>query len=302
MEAVGADELHLERSIPADASLGRVLALVRYLRAHCEWDARQTPETLVPYLLEEAHEVAESVRELRRAGDDASPAERELAGELGDLLLNIAFQIVLAEERGAFGPGEVVASLEGKMIARHPHVYGDAEAPPDWESLKARERATDGRASGDDRPPGRPSPGDPLAGIPAGLEALSRALRVQERASGVGFDWPDVSGAMEKLREEVDELDAGLAATGEDRAASPSSAGPTPSPEVVDEAGDLLFAAVNVCRLAGVHPESALTGATEKFVGRFRQVAERAEAEGLDLRTAGLEALDRLWDGVKADE
>lgn len=224
---------------------------------------------------------------MRRA-DDA-----ELPGELGDLLLNLAFQIVLAEERRAFGAAEVVAELERKMVARHPHVYGDAEQAPDWERMKAGERAE--RA-------GRAGAGngghDPLAGVPAGLEPLSRALRVQERAAGVGFDWPDVAGALGKLREEVDELEAVV----DGRAASPSSDGPPPSAAVVDEAGDLLFAAINVCRLAGVHPAAALAAGTDKFARRFRAVAERSGAAGLDMTAADLETLDRMWDEVKRGE
>lgn len=240
----------------------------------------------------------------RRTATDGSPEsdEDDLAGELGDLLLNIAFQVVLAEERNAFGPGDVVTKLERKMIARHPHVYGDAEDPPDWESMKAKERDGSGAPCDPEHPSPRP---DPLAGVPAGLEPLSRALRIQERAAGVGFDWPDAAGALEKLREEADELEAVLEADGEAGAvspSSPSSADADPTPRVAEEAGDLLFAAVNVCRLAGVHPDGALAAATEKFADRFRRVAERAHTDGLELRTAGLEALDRIWDGVKAEE
>lgn len=272
------------------------MALVRFLRAHCEWDARQTPESLVPYLLEEAHEVADAVRR----ADDA-----ELPAELGDLLLNVAFQIVLAEERGAFDSERVVARLEEKMIERHPHIYGDAEEAPDWEEMKARQRARGeaavarggtGGTGGAERSGGRAV--DPLAGISAGLEPLSRALRVQERAAGVGFDWPSVDGAIDKVREELKELESLV----EGKAVSPSSAGAAPPPAVVDEAGDLLFAAVNVCRLAGVHPMTALAGATDKFSRRFRAVAERASASGIDMATSDLEALDELWDEVKAAE
>lgn len=220
-----------------------------------------------------------------RRADDA-----ELPGELGDLLLNLAFQIVLAEERRAFGAAEVVAELERKMVARHPHVYGDADEAPDWERMKAGERAERADAGNGRR--------DPLAGVPDGLEPLSRALRVQERAAGVGFDWPDVAGALGKLREEIDELDAVV----DGRAASPSSAGPPPSAAVVDEAGDLLFAAINVCRLAGVHPAAALAAATDKFARRFRAVAERSGAAGIDMTAADLETLDRMWDDVKRGE
>ena len=176
----------MESGRPSDAALGRALALVRYLRIHCPWDARQTPRSLRPYLLEEAHETAEAIM----AEDDGA-----LRSELGDLLLNVAFQLVLGEERGTFEAEDVVAALEGKMRDRHPHVYGDAEHPPDWERLKAEERHKQGDG------------GDAFAGVPAGLEPLDRAMRVQERAAGLNFDWPDVSGALDKLREEIGELE-----------------------------------------------------------------------------------------------
>lgn len=271
----------MQRALEGDETLARALALVRYLREHCDWDARQTPVSLLPYLLEEAHEVADTVRR----GDDA-----DLPGELGDLLLNLAFQVVLAEERRTFGAPEVIDALEAKMVARHPHVYGDAQEPPDWETLKAEERAaTDGPRSEN----------DPLAGIPTGLEPLSRALRLQDRAAGVGFDWPDAAGAIDKLREEIGELETLL---GDTRPASPSSAGRAPESAVAEEAGDLLFAAVNVCRLAGVHPLPALDAANAKFSRRFRALLTRARHRGLDVRSAGLEALDGIWDEVKADE
>lgn len=276
---------HLGSASPEDVSLARALALVRFLREHCEWDARQTSESLVPYLLEEAHEVADAIRR----GDDA-----ELSSELGDLLLNVAFQVVLAQERGAFGAERVVTRLEEKMIERHPHIYGDAEEAPDWEEMKARQRA--GTVAGSGTTSARAD--DPLAGISAGLEPLSRALRVQERAAGVGFDWPSVDGAIDKVREELCELESLV----EGKAVSPSSAGAAPPAAVVDEAGDLLFAAVNVCRLAGVHPMTALAGATEKFSRRFRAVAERARASGIDMAASDLRALDELWDAVKETE
>lgn len=286
----------MERSRDGDGALGRALALVRHLRDHCDWDARQTPTSLLPYLLEEAHETADAVRR-----ED----EADLRGELGDLLLNIAFQVVLAEERGAFDAADVVQALETKMVARHPHVYGDAEEPPDWETLKAAERARESSPDGDGRPTREgpyPVNSDPLAGIPAGLEPLSRALRTQERAAGIGFDWPDTSGAIAKLREEIAELESLLKGESGGRAASPSSAGTPPDPAVIEEAGDLLFAVINVCRLAGAHPLTALDGATAKFSRRFRAVLRRARARGLDPSTAGLSALDEIWDEVKQEE
>ena len=286
--------LHLQRTRESDAVLGRSLSLVRFLRDRCDWDARQTPISLLPYLLEEAHEVADTVRR----GD-----EGELRGELGDLLLNVAFQIVLAEERGAFGAVEVVDGLEAKMTARHPHVYGGAAEAPDWEKMKAAERArSDPRGTEGSEAENGAAGTDPLSGIPAGLEPLSRALRVQERAAGLGFDWPDIAGAIEKLREEIGELETRLAGRTRVRAASPSSAGTAPDPDVVEEAGDLLFAVVNVCRLAGAHPLTALDAATAKFSRRFRAVVRRAGERGLETGAAGLEALDRIWDEVKAEE
>ncbi len=267
---------HLSRGSPADVALGRALALVRFLRDRCPWDADQTATSLLPYLLEEAHEVADAVRR----GDDA-----ELPGELGDLLLNVAFQIVLAEEREAFGAETVVDALETKMRDRHPHVYGDADEAPDWEGMKASKRSaatTDGHAGH----------ADPFAGVADSIEPLSRAVRVQERAAGVGFDWPDAAGAFEKLREELEELEPLLAA-GKD-------SGNTLE-RLADEAGDVLFSVVNVCRLAGVHPMTALEDATDKFIHRFRRLAARAQAEGLAIEEASLETLDRLWEAAKAE-
>src|SRR5690606_19726999 len=161
--------------------LDRALDLVRFLRIHCPWDAAQTPRSLLPYLLEEAHEVAEAVGD----GDDEA-----LRGELGDLLLNLAFQIVLAEERCAFDAESVVRRLEEKMRRRHPQIYGEGEAEA-WEALKARERGP--RAS-------------ILADLPRGLDPLSRAHWIQERVSAVGFDWADARGAFEKVAEELEEV------------------------------------------------------------------------------------------------
>lgn len=275
---------HAVAADPADASLGRGLALVRFLRERCPWDARQTPRTLRPYLLEEAHEVADAVA----SGDDDA-----LVGELGDLLLNVAFQIVLAEERGSFDAEDVVRALEAKMETRHPHVYGDAEEPPDWEELKAAERAGGAASDASGRRPGDggEGPADPFAGVSEGLDPLSRATRVQERMAAFGFDWADLAGPLAKVREEADELarvaPAAAARIGE------------ASPDVEEEVGDLLFAAVNAARAAGTHPANALLGAIAKFERRSRAMIRLAESRGIDWRTAGLEALDRLWDEVK---
>ena len=268
---------HLAQIRDSDSALGRSLALVRFLRTGCPWDAKQTPSTLRPYLLEEAHEVAEAIRN----GNDI-----ELSSELGDLLLNVAFQVVLAEERGSFGPEEVVAGLEKKMRDRHPHLYGEADEAPDWEELKAKlksESVTD---------PDRSA--DPFDGVQTELEPLSRSLRLQDRAAARNFDWPDVTGALDKLREELGELEREL---------SQLSASTAPDAgledRLEDEIGDLLFAAVNVARLAGIHPSTALERAAGKFSDRFRSLLVLAAERNIDPDESDLETLDRLWDEVK---
>jgi len=302
---------HLAASRSGDEALGRALALVRHLRRHCDWDARQTAGSLLPYLLEEAHEVADAIR----AGDPGS-----LAGELGDLLLNVAFQIVLAEQREDFGAREVVERLETKMVARHPHVYGDAEAAPDWERMKAaerleteegleirpRRRAATLEEAGGERGGGL----DPFTDLPAGLEPLSRALRVQQRAAADGFDWAEVAGAVGKLREEIGELvellEDRAAREAPDPEAAPESegapaSGPATGP-LEEEIGDLLFSAVNVARRAGCHPSASLAGATRKFERRYRALLRLADERDLDPADARLEELESLWAEVKARE
>lgn len=267
---------HLAQIRDADSALGRSLALVRFLRKGCVWDAKQTPSTLRPYLLEEAHEVAEAIRN----GDDV-----ELSSELGDLLLNVAFQIVLAEERGSFGPEEVVAGLERKMRDRHPHLYGEADEAPDWEELKARLKAESESGSGRST--------DPFAGVPTGLEPLSRSLRLQDRAAARNFDWPDVTGALEKLREELGELEQELDRTDVDPADVDLR------DRIEDEVGDLLFAAVNVARIVEIHPATALERAAGKFTARFRALLDLAAERNIDPDESDLETLDRLWEEVK---
>jgi MazG family protein len=257
-----------DAAVPADSSepvLDRALDLVRFLRAHCDWDAAQTPTSLLPYLIEEAHETADAVA----ASDDEA-----LAGELGDLLLNVAFQVVLAEERRAFSAGDVISILESKMRRRHPHIYGEGPRS-DWDMLKAQER---GRVTGT---------ASLLHGIASGLEPLSRSQRIQERVATVGFDWPDAAGALAKVREEVAEVSELL-----DR---PGSA------DLEEEVGDLLFAVVNLARLSGVHSMTALVRANAKFSARFGALEELAASRGVMLGEATLEEMDVLWDEVKKD-
>lgn len=248
---------------PAEPALDRALDLVRFLRANCEWDAAQTPLSLLPYLLEEAHETVDAVAEGR---------EDALAGELGDLLLNVAFQIVLAEERRAFSAEDVVGTLESKMRRRHPHLYGDGPRV-EWETLKARERGQ------------TPLPESLLHGVASGLEPLARAQRMQERVATVGFDWPDAGGALAKVHEEVLEVSELLDRPG--------------SEKLEEEIGDLLFAVVNLARLSGVHAMKAMVLANAKFARRFGALEELALDRGVKLGEAALEELDSLWDEVK---
>jgi len=257
-----------------EPTLDDTLALVRDLRRRCEWDAAQTHESLRPYLIEESHEVDEALR----VGDDALLRE-----ELGDLLLQILFHSVIAEERGAFGLHDVARGLVTKMKARHPHLYGDGEKRS-WEAMKARKR----RSIAD--------------GLPVDLPALHRAHRLQDRAAGVGFDWPDADGPAAKVEEELQEARELLAT-------APVQFTPHGAPvldarheRLEDELGDLLFACVNLCRKAGVHASLALDRANRKFAERFARVEALAAERGITVGDAGLEALDALWDEVKAGE
>jgi nucleoside triphosphate diphosphatase len=260
-------------AVPA-ASLDRALALVRFLRRGCPWDAAQTPRSLIPYLLEEAHEVADAIAEQRRA---------ELPGELGDLLLNLAFQIVIAEEQGEFGAAEVVAELEDKMRRRHPHLYGAGEAE-DWETLKAREHGRDSL----------------LSGLAKGLDPLTRAHRIQERVASVGFDWASAHGAFEKVAEELEEVREALTlVAGPTAAERPAAPAPDALAALEEELGDLLFAVVNLTRLAGTHALHALGRANTKFAARFAALERLAVQRGVRLGEASLEELDRLWEEVK---
>jgi len=275
--APGAESDPGEHHFPGPGTLDRALNLVRYLRKECPWDAEQTAESLIPYLLEETHEVVDAIR----SGD-----ARALEGELGDLLLNIAFQIVVAEEAGRLDATSVYGSLERKMIGRHPQIFGGGEARS-WAELKAEERALDAatrQRAGEEPDSGR----GVLAGLASGLDPLTKSLRMQERAASVGFDWDDHHGPMAKVTEELAEVSEAI-----DRGEAE---------EVLEEVGDLLFAAVNLARLAGAHPTTALARANEKFKRRFERVEDIAAERSVDMATAGLDALDAIWDEVKREE
>ena len=250
-----------------DSALGRALGLVRELRQRCPWDRAQTPQTLRPYLVEEALELDQAIQ------TDDPEAMRD---ELGDLLLHLAFQIVIAEERSQFNAEVVTRTLEEKMWRRHPNLFGESRASrPDhagWELVKRREPRAGGKRG-------------TLAGLPATLPPLLMAYRLQERAAGIGFDWPDASGPLAKVKEEIGELER---ETGNGRRET-----------IEDEIGDLLFATVNLARKLGIDPRAALERANLKFTDRFEKVEKLAEERGLEMGRASLEELDTLWNEVK---
>ena len=252
---------------PEPRPLDDALALMKDLRGRCEWDREQTHSSLRPYLIEEAHEVDDAIA----GGDDAT-----LRDELGDLFLQVLFHAVVAEERGAFTMQDVAGALIAKMRARHPHLYGDGIKRP-WESMKAAKAA---RSTLEE-------------GLPAGLPSLHRAHRLQDRAAGVGFDWPDALGPLAKVREEVDEVA---------RLIDPDTGAVADADALEAELGDLLFAVVNLCRKTGVHGALALDRTTAKFVRRYAAMERLAAADGKALPSLTLEDQDHYWDAVKRDE
>jgi ATP diphosphatase len=263
-----------------NSALGRALAMVRDLRVRCPWDRAQTRESLRPYLVEEVLELDHAL------GEGETQAIRD---EVSDLLLHLAFQLVIAEERREFSPDDVAATLEQKMRRRHPHLFDLGGAEP-WERIKRRERQ-----------------GRTLAGITPTLPPLLKAYRLQERAASVGFDWSDTAGPLAKVREELAEVEAELArakpASTRPRASEDPNTPTRPASDaLIEEIGDLLFAVVNLARKAGVQPESALDRANRKFRDRFEAMERLAESRGIQVPGAALDALDALWDEVKAGE
>ena len=252
---------HLEPVSDAPSGLAELMEIMRRLRdphGGCSWDREQTFDTIAPYTIEEAYEVADAIRR-----DDMA----ELKDELGDLQLQVVYHARMAEERGAFALNDVMMAICGKMIRRHPHVFGEEAESPGWEALKAAERH--GRHDG-----------SALAGVALALPALKRAEKIQRHAARVGFDWPDAAGPRAKIDEELAELD---------QTASPD--------EQVHELGDLLFSVVNLARHLGIDPETALREATQRFEDRFRQV-ESIAAE--PLHQMSIDQLEALWQRAKA--
>jgi MazG family protein len=255
-------------------SLDDTLALTRDLRKRCEWDAAQTHESLRPYLIEEAHELDDAIR---------LEDSRLMREELGDVLLQVLFHSVMAEERGEFTFSDVAQGLITKMKGRHAHLYGDAAREP-WERMKSKQRQS-------------------IAdGLPIALPALHRAHRLQDRAAGVGFDWPDVDGPAAKVEEELEEVRQELRASPRRASAGAPSLMDAGHYALEAELGDLLFAVVNLCRKAGVHASIALDKANAKFERRFTRIEKLARERGVDITHAGLEKLDSLWDEAKSGE
>jgi ATP diphosphatase len=257
-----------------------IMAALRTPKTGCPWDLEQTFETIAPYTIEEAYEVADAIT--RGDTDD-------LRDELGDLLLQVVFHARMAQERGLFDFGGVVEAITEKLLRRHPHVFGDArDMTPEqvkglWGRIKAQEKAERAaRGKADDRNAGA------LAGIPAGLPGLTRALKLQQKAGAVGFDWNDPKAVLAKIREEADEIEREL--DRKDMAA------------VGAETGDLLFALVNLARHLDLDPESALRATNAKFERRFAYIERTLALRGKAPQDATLAEMDALWDEAKMRE
>ena len=261
-------------------ALDRLLAIMARLRDSehgCPWDREQNFATIAPYTIEEAYEVADAIAR----GDMTA-----LKDELGDLLFQVVFHARMAEEAGQFDFTDVAAAIADKMVRRHPYVFGDAEVrsaaaqTAAWEEHKAKERAAKAAAAG--------AAASVLDGVALALPALLRAIKIQQRAARIGFDWPNATPVIAKLAEEIAELEAELA---HDGAADHA--------RIEDEMGDILFAAANLARKLDIDPEAALRRATNKFERRFRRVETMAAERGIG---HDLDSLERLWQETKANE
>lgn len=262
------------------ARLIDIMAALRTPKTGCPWDLQQDFSTIAPYTLEEAYEVADAIAR----GDLA-----DLREELGDLLLQVVFHARMAQEQGAFDFGDVVEGITGKLIRRHPHVFGpssERKHTPQaveglWERIKAEEKAAR-KGARDDH--------GALAGVPVALPALTRALKLQAKAGTVGFDWNDPRAVLRKIREEADEIEAELDRAERDDAATAA------------EVGDLLFAVVNLARHLHVDPEAVLRQTNRKFERRFAAIEQALAAKGKTPAAASLAEMETLWNEAKAKE
>ena len=253
-------------------SIGDLLEIMKMLRAPggCPWDREQRHQSIRKNFIEETYEAVEAI--------DTEDSEL-LQEELGDVLLQIIFHTEMEEEKGSFSFEDVVTGICRKLIVRHPHVFGDVKVEgseqvlANWDEIKKQQK-------------GQKKSADTLESVSRALPALMRSTKVQQRAARAGFDWPEVSGALEKIREEAGELEEAVAGGNRE--------------EIAEELGDLLFSAVNVSRFVKVDAEEALTRAADKFTARFTKVEQMAEARGIDMKEASIEELDKLWEEAKS--
>ena len=257
--------------------LHSIMVRLRDPETGCPWDRVQTLSTLKPCVLEETYELLAA---MDRPDDQSNYVE-----ELGDVLLQVMFQCVMAEQEGRFSFDDVANAISDKLVRRHPHVFGDVDAKDpatvlrNWEQIKQQEHRKEARHSA-------------LDGVPSTLPALLKAQRSQEKAARVGFDWKDAKGPLAKIREEIAELEEAVA----------NSSDTSLDEHVKEELGDLLFSVTNLARLLKADSESALEGSTAKFARRFRAVEAGAKAAGRDLKSMTLEEMDALWDKAKDAE
>lgn len=254
-----------------------IMARLRDPERGCPWDIEQTFDTIAPYTIEEAYEVADAI-ERADMGD--------LKEELGDLLLQVVYHARMAEEAGGFDFAAVAQAVSDKMVRRHPHVFGEDEVrsaaaqTERWEAIKAQERSAKGGAGG--------GPPSVLDGVPLALPALTRAAKLTKRAARVGFDWPSTDEVLAKLREELGELEVEIAAGD--------------SAKAREELGDLLFVCANLARKLEIEPEDALRGANAKFIRRFAYIERRLADQGRTPQDSDLAEMDALWNEAKAQE
>lgn len=294
-----------DAKLSAGDALARLLDIMAALRTPgtgCPWDLEQTFETIAPYTIEEAYEVADAIQRRDLA---------DLKDELGDLLLQVVYHARMAEEQGAFAFADVAEAVNTKMIRRHPHVFGSPEeraagAQPDfWARIKAEEQAA---KAAERARLGTPSHGTAISGVhptrvlsdvPVGLPALTRAIKLQDKAARVGFDWPDIKPVFAKLKEEIAEFEdaarsslgaSGRSSTGESQAA------------MQEELGDMLFVMANIARHLKLDPEEALRKANGKFIRRFAYIEERLAETGKTPEQSTLEEMDSLWDEIRAKD
>lgn len=284
-DAAGGGRVVLDATRPEAYRLEDLIGIMAILRdpvIGCPWDVRQDFRSIAPYTIEEAHEVAEAIER----GDLI-----DLREELGDLLLQVIYHARMAQEQGSFAFADVVDVICRKMVRRHPHVFGDSEARAAgaakgfWNRIKAEEKAARAAARGTD---GVPQPESLMDGVPAGLPAMARAVKLQAHAARVGFDWPGVAPVLAKVKEEIAELEAAIASGDEAHAR--------------EEYGDMLFAMTNLARHLKLDPEGALRAANAKFDRRFRHVERRIAADGRPFAEIRLAEMDAWWDEAKAAE